>query len=141
MQATRTAVVDVPVGTVWKIAADHEGMTDWGPGVHATLLKRGTGDRNGVGAVRKIKTTLPAPAIVEEITAFEPEQRLAYRAVSGVPLKNYSGEIALRTVPAGTEITYTIRADQRVPLVDGAMVGLICRALLSLLTRQAKRTR
>ncbi len=138
MQATRTAVVKAPAQIVWSVVSDHEGMAAWGLGWHVTLLRRGADDRNGVGALRKVKQAVPAPAIVEEIVAFEPPHRMAYRAVSGVPLRNYRGEIRLRPVSDGTEITYTISADRRVPLLDGLAVGLICRTLLAALVRQIK---
>ncbi|MGN6609737.1 MAG: SRPBCC family protein [Jatrophihabitans sp.] len=140
MQSTRTAVVPAPVDQVWSVVADHEGMSKWGPGLSATLLQRGTTERNGVGAVRKIAPPKPAPAIVEEIIGFEPSSRLRYKALSGVPLKNYQGEIALRPVGNGTEITYTISADQRLPLVDRVAVGAIARTLLAALVRQVGKT-
>ena len=139
MQATFRTVVDAPIDTVWQVVADHEGMGEWGPGLHATLLKRGADHRNGVGAVRKLTSTLPAPAIVEEITAFDPPHRLDYRATSGVPLRNYGGSVELRSAAGGTEIAYTISADRRLPGLDAALVQVLARALSALLVRQVKK--
>ena len=139
MRATSTAVVNAPMDQVWALVSDHEGMTGWGPGLKVDLVRNGDGDRNGVGAVRKIRTPLSVLAIVEEVVDFDPPYRMAYRAVSGVPLKNYLGEIELTTVATGTRIDYSISADSRVPLVDDVSVKAISRGLLMALTRQARR--
>jgi uncharacterized protein YndB with AHSA1/START domain len=138
--ATATASVAVPVDRVWAVLSDHEGMSAWAPGLKAELTKPGETERNGVGAVRKLSTPGPAPAIVEEITAYEPDQRLAYKALAGVPLKGYRGEVQLRPSGAGTEIEYTISVEPRVPVVEPAVAKLIARSLLALLVRQVRRS-
>lgn len=140
MKATATATVSAPIDRVWTLLSDHEGMTGWAPGLKSTLTKAGSSERNGLGAVRKISTPLPAPAIVEEIVAFEPKQRLSYKALSGVPLKNYVGDVVLTPVAGGTSISYTISADKRVPGFDNVAVKVIARTLLSMLVRQAKKS-
>jgi uncharacterized protein YndB with AHSA1/START domain len=139
MRATSTAVVNAPIDSVWALIADHEGMAGWGPGLKVDLVRNGDGDRNGKGAVRKIRTPLPVLAILEEVVDFDPPYRMAYRAVSGVPLKNYLGEIELTTVAAGTRIDYSISADARIPVLDDLAVKAISRGLLLALTRQARR--
>src|SRR4051794_19826053 len=125
MRATSIATVPASADQVWEVLSDHEGMTHWGPGLSVTLRAEGATDRNGVGAVRVISAPGPAPAIVEEVTAFEPRRRLGYKALSGVPLRNYHGDVVLREVGSGTEISYTISADRRVPLVEQAVVKAI----------------
>jgi uncharacterized protein YndB with AHSA1/START domain len=140
MHATSTATVPASPDQVWEVLSDHEGMTHWGPGLSVTLRAEGAADRNGVGAVRVIAARGPAPSIVEEVTAFEPGRRLGYRALSGVPLRNYRGDVVLREVPGGTEISYTVSADQRVPLVEQAAVKAISFALLRALVRRVRAT-
>ncbi len=138
MQSTVSKTVNAPIDRVWAIIADHEGMAKWAPGLSAAILKDGADTRNGVGAVRELKGPLSVPTIVEEIVGFEPQRRLAYRALSGVPLKNYTGEIVL--TPQGTErttITYTVAADQRVPLVEKAVTLAIATSLLGAVVLQA----
>ncbi len=126
MRATATAVVAAPVARVWAVLADHEGMSKWAPGVKATLIRHGDFDRNGVGAQRRIRAVPLLPAFVEEITEFEPDHKLSYRAVSGIPFRNYLGEVELRPVGDGTEIRYTISADNRIPAVAEALAhGLL----------------
>ncbi|HWJ82851.1 MAG TPA: SRPBCC family protein [Nocardioides sp.] len=138
MQATSTATVSASPDLVWSVLSDHEGMASWGPGLTVTLRKEGTAVRNGVGAVRAIDAPGPAPTIVEEVTAFEPGERLGYRALSGVPLRNYQGEVTLAASGEGTRIGYTITADPRLPLVDRVLVTVISKVLLTALVRRVR---
>jgi uncharacterized protein YndB with AHSA1/START domain len=77
--------MDAPAERIWAILADHEGMSTWASGLQVTLDRPGLETRNGVGAVRRVTIPAPAPAIVEEITSFDPAVRLAYRGISGLP--------------------------------------------------------
>ena len=138
VKATSTATVSAAPEAVWAVLADHEGMSAWAPGLKVALRKEGVGDRNGVGAVRAIDAPGPAPAIVEEVTAFEPNLRLGYRALSGVPLRNYRGEVVLTATSGGTSIAYTVTADQRVPLVERGLVAVIAKVLLTALVRRVR---
>lgn len=139
MFAVTTATVAAPIDKVWAVVADHEGMSEWGPGMTAEITQPGSPERNGLGAVRKIGAPGPAPAIVEQITVFEPNKHLQYKALSGVPLKNYFGDIELKQTAGGTEITYKISAVQRVPLVEQLICKAISVTLLQLLVRAIKR--
>jgi hypothetical protein len=114
-------------------------MSAWAPGLEATLDRVGAAARNGVGAVRRISVPGPAPAIFEEITAFEPDTKLGYRALSGVPFKEYAGEVVLRPAGSGTEIRWTLRITERVPVVEKAAAALVARTLLTALVRQVKK--
>ena len=76
--------VPTPIDQAWKVLADHAGMSQWGP-VKVVVEKPGAPERDGVGAVRRISAPGPAPAIVEEITAFDAPTRLGYKALAGVP--------------------------------------------------------
>ena len=139
MRSTLTRTVSVPVDTVWAVLIDHEGMRDWAPGLKAKVTKSGSGERNGLGAVREISSALPMPAIVEEIVEFAPPNRFAYRALAGVPLRNYRGDVELRAAGQGTKISYSISGESRVPLVGNVATRAIAFTLLSALARQAKK--
>jgi carbon monoxide dehydrogenase subunit G len=141
MESTARTTVSAPIEVVWEVLADHEGLSTWGPGIKAALTTPGESDANGVGAVRRISTPLPAPTIVEEVTLFEPGHRLTYKALGGVPLRNYEGDVVLSESGGGTAISYTIRADQRVPLVEKALTKVIAAGLLSGLVRAVKKAR
>lgn len=139
MRAVATAVVTAPPDQVWAALADHEAMSAWGPGITVTLTEEGAPDRNGVGAVRRIAAPGPAPAIVEEITRFEPGKALGYKALGGVPFKNYQGEVELTPEGTGTRIEWAISADQRVPLAEKAAIKTVAGVLLRLLVRAVGR--
>lgn len=138
-RVTASATVQRPVEHVWSVLADHEGMTSWGPGLTVTLDQEGSTDRNGLGAVRRIAAPGPAPAIVEEIVAFEPGSKLGYKALSGVPFKNYGGEVVLSPAGTGTRIDYSITLDERVPLVEKGAAAAVARVLLTALVRASKK--
>jgi uncharacterized protein YndB with AHSA1/START domain len=110
---TFTHEVPVPPETVWEIVADHSGMARWTPLRHVVMESGGRPEPNGVGAVRALH--LIGPPIREEVTAFEPTRRLAYRLLSGLPVRDYTGEIVLAPTDAGTRLSWTIRFSPRVP--------------------------
>ena len=138
MRATSIATVNAPVDQVWAVLAHHEGMASWGPGMKVSLDKEGVAERNGVGAVRRIKAPGPAPAIVEEITRFEADGVLGYKALGGVPFRDYSGEVVLSPAGAGTRIEWTLTADQRLPVVEQVALKAVVTTLLQLLVRAVK---
>jgi uncharacterized protein YndB with AHSA1/START domain len=112
---TFTHSVPVPPATVWQVLADHPGMSRWTPLRRVVMEAGGSPDPNGVGAVRALH--LVGPPIREEVTAFEPERRLGYRALSGLPARDYSGEVVLEPEGPGTRIQWTITFS---PLFPGA---------------------
>ena len=136
---TATATIPKPVEHVWSVLVDHEGMSTWGPGLQVTLVEEGAGDRNGLGAVRRIDAPGPAPAIVEEIVVFEENSAFGYRAKAGVPFKNYSGLVTLTPAGAGTRVDYAITIDPRVPVVEKGAAAVVARVLLGGLVRASKR--
>ncbi|MEB3070598.1 SRPBCC family protein [[Mycobacterium] vasticus] len=129
MHATATTTVAAPASRVWEVLSDYEGMSSWAPGLKITVIQPGSPQPNGVGAHRRIQAVPGMAPLVEEIIAFEPDQRLSYRGVSGIPFRNYIGDVALRPSGTGTEISYTISADNRLPgvaavLAHGLLFGL-----------------
>lgn len=138
-RVTASATVPRSVDHVWSVLSDHEGMSSWGPGISVTLEREGTGDRNGLGAVRRISAPGPMPAIVEEVVAFEPGSKLGYQALAGVPFKNYGGEVVLSPAGEGTRIDYSLTIDPRVPVVEKAAATAVAHGLLGALVRASKR--
>ncbi len=138
MKTTATAVLDVPISRAWEVLADHEGMSSWGP-VTVTLDRPGTPERSGLGAVRRIVAPGPAPAIVEEVVVFEPQRQLSYRAVSGVPFRNYRCDVMLTEVPQGTQVDYSVGYTPRVLLLERVPVALVARGLLAAYSRAVRR--
>ncbi|MDD7812463.1 SRPBCC family protein [Mycolicibacter sinensis] len=135
MHATATATVAAPAARVWAVLSDYEGMSAWAPGLQITLARPGSPEPNGVGAQRRIKAVPGMAPLVEEIVAFEPDQRLSYRGVSGIPFRNYLGDVVLRPSGAGTEISYTISADNQLP----GVAAVLAHGLLFALKRAVKK--
>jgi uncharacterized protein YndB with AHSA1/START domain len=142
MKATSTAKATVAQSPehVWSVLSDHEGMSHWAPGLRAVLKREGTSERNGVGAVRSIGAAGPIPPIVEEIVEFEPGKRLVYKALSGVPFKDYFGTVELRPSGTGTEISYTVSVARRLPGVEKAAATGVAHTLLKMLVRRSRAT-
>ncbi|MFW0789859.1 SRPBCC family protein [Gordonia sp. CPCC 205333] len=138
VSAQATASVKKPTAQVWAALADHAGMSAWGPGTKVNVTAAKEGDPNGVGAVRRIKVG-PGPAIVEEITEFSPDQKLGYRALAGVPFKDYQGLVALTATPGGTEIVWTLTAADRLRGVESVALKVLVGVLLRLFTRSLNR--
>lgn len=136
---TATATVPRTADHVWSVLVDHEGMSSWGPGLTVKLHNEGAPDRNGLGAVRRITAPGPAPAIVEEVVLFEEGSRFGYRALSGVPFKDYGGTVTLTPQGSSTRVDYAITIDERVPVVEKLAAAGVARVLLTALVRAAKR--
>ncbi|MCV7386038.1 SRPBCC family protein [Mycolicibacter longobardus] len=135
MHATATATVAAPASRVWAVLTDFEGMSSWAPGLQVTVIRPGAPEPNGVGAQRRIKAVPGMAPLVEEVIAFEPDHRMSYRGVSGIPFRNYVGEVALRPAGAGTEISYTVSADNPLP----GVASVLAHGLLFALKRAVKK--
>lgn len=122
--------INLPADQVWEVLADHEGMSEWSPVVSAELERKGDQTPNGVGAVRSIR--MLGMKIREQVTEFSPERRLGYRALSGIPLRDYAGEVVLAPDGASTGVTWVLSTTNRFPgtrLLLGVNARLFVRAL------------
>ena len=90
----------------WEIVSNHERMSQWTPAHEVVLETLGSPDRNGVGAVRALR--MFGPTIRERITAFEPPHKLRYELVSGMPFRDYTGEITVEPNGSGSRISTAI---------------------------------
>lgn len=138
MHVTAHATVAAPIESVWATLTDHVGMETWGPGISVSLGTPGTPDPNGVGAVRRISTPGPGPAIVEEVTTFEAPHVFGYKALSGTPFPGYTGEVRLTPSGTGTAIAYTVASTASFPLVK-APLAAVGQVLLRMLVRAVNR--
>ncbi|QZH61773.1 SRPBCC family protein [Mycolicibacterium farcinogenes] len=91
---------------VWSIVANHEGMSEWTPSRKVVLEAPGNPDRYGVGAIRALH--MFGPVIRERITRFEPPTTLQYRLVSGLPFREYTGQITVEPTETGSLMSAVI---------------------------------
>jgi uncharacterized protein YndB with AHSA1/START domain len=98
---------------VWDVVSDHAGMPRWTPFRRAVLERPGQPDPNGVGAVRVLH--LVGPPTREVVVEFEPPHRLRYRLLSGLPFRDYIGEITIEAEGTGSRLSTNLRFRARIP--------------------------
>lgn len=121
---------------VWRVLTDHCGWTRWAGVKEVVLRQQGDPPPNGLGAIRVVRKS--GIAVEEEITAFDPPQRLAYRLVAGIPIRNHEGEVCLDLSESGTRVTWRARFDPIVPLTGGLLKRALARELQNILDRLAR---
>lgn len=110
VHATSTA----PPEAVWALLADVTTWPDWSDFEEAVVERPGTNAPQGVGALRRLK--LGRTRSREEIVAFDPPRHVAYTLLSGLPLRNYRGDVTLTaTSTGGTDIHWQSRFSPRIP--------------------------
>ena len=105
--AQRTITIRRPVGEVFAFVADGLNGPKWRPGILDIELTSG----QGVGAVYRQGVKGPGGRRIAadyEITAFEPDRRIAFKAIAG-PARP-TGEFRLEPVPEGTRLTFSLDA-------------------------------
>src|SRR3954468_21853720 len=121
------------VAITWAVLADQIGMTAWTPARAVTIEHQGDPRPAGIGTIRVMSLT---PLIVrEQITAADEPTRLAYRLLSGIPVRDYVGETVLSGGDTTTDIVWTVTLTPRWPGTTFA-VRRVVRALAYGLARQ-----
>jgi uncharacterized membrane protein len=106
--AERTISINRPVDEVFRLVADGAKAPLWRSGV--LDVERVSGD--GAGAVYRQGVRGPGGRRIPadyEITAFEPNERIAFRAIAG-PVRP-EGEFQFEGIGAATALTFSLRAE------------------------------
>lgn len=114
-----TETIALPIDRAFELLTDHARYHRF-PGItRSELLKKGTPAPNGLGAVRRV--ALGKVELDEEITGFEPPNRLAYRVVASRPIEvvHEGGVMELTEVAEGTRIRWRSTFRLAIPLVGG----------------------
>jgi uncharacterized protein YndB with AHSA1/START domain len=98
--------------TVWALLADADGWSGWGPWNASGYESRGDQEPVGVGAIRVVRRR--RTKITERVLEVEAGRRMAYTVVSGLPVRNYRGEVTLTATDSGTRIRWTASWDRTV---------------------------
>jgi uncharacterized protein YndB with AHSA1/START domain len=130
---TLHASAAAPPEVVFDVLTDHRGYTKFKPFRSATLEREGDPPPNGVGAIRALGAAPGAPPLREEVLVYEPPTRFSYRLISGAPVRDHVGTVTLEPEGQGTRITYYVETTPKVPLVGGALVGVVKATIGSLL--------
>jgi uncharacterized protein YndB with AHSA1/START domain len=98
---------------VWDVVSTHAGMFRWTPYRKSILEREGANHPNGVGAIRALY--LLGRPTREQITAFEPPHRLRYTLLSGLPFRDYTGEVTVEPDGSGSRLHTRIAFRTRIP--------------------------
>jgi uncharacterized protein YndB with AHSA1/START domain len=129
---TLTRTTTAPIETVFDALTDHRAIADYVWAVRrSTLDREGTPAPNGVGAVRRLEAL--GPAIVEEIIEYQRPTGYAYKMLSGAPVRDHVGTVALREVGTGTEVSWHLRSTPKIPGLDWLLSPVLKRVIGELL--------
>ncbi|EYF03485.1 SRPBCC family protein [Chondromyces apiculatus] len=109
--------IHAPVARVFEIVSDHESFMRAEDGTRTKLVRPGTAERNGLGALREVQVRSGIRGL-EEITAFERPSSFAYRLrETTLPIRHHGG--LLRFIPRGegTQVDWSSRFEVTLPLV------------------------
>lgn len=106
--------------TVYALLRDGATWPDWAPIDSFELEREGAGEREGVGAVRVLRSGRVTGR--DTITELVENRRFAYANESSLPVKDYRGTVDLDPLPdGGTAITWVSEFDPKFP-GTGALV-------------------
>lgn len=123
--------VAAPAETVFEVLTDHRRYAEITPMRKSTLEREGEPAPNGIGAIRVL--TSVGPPLREEVIAYEPCALFSYRLLSGAPVRDHVGSVALTPNDGGTKVVYAVRTTPTLPLVGGAVVAVVKLAIKQLL--------
>jgi uncharacterized protein YndB with AHSA1/START domain len=125
-------VVAAPPETVFDVLVDHRGYADITPVRRVELEREGDPAPNGVGAIRVLHSV--GPPLREEVVAYQRPSRFSYKILSGVPVRDHIGTVALTPEGTGTKIVYVVRMIPTVPIGGAVVVAVTKQAIKQLLS-------
>ena len=112
--------LEAPLEGVFDAMADHGRYYRFRPISQSELTREGDADKNGVGAVRRLRAGLLR--FDEEITAYERPNRLDYLIIDvNVPLDHDGGSIRFEPTKSGTKVLWTSSFRITTPVVGGPL--------------------
>lgn len=125
---------------MFDVLTDHRAYSRFTPLRRSILERTGEPSPNGVGAVRVLSVV--GPPLREEVTAYEPRRLFAYRLLSGLPVRDHTGEVELSESPGGTSVRYRVVSETKLPVPDalwGQMVRPAIKQLLDGIQKESER--
>ncbi len=117
-----------PIDEVFEALSDHAGYTRFRGFSTAELVREGTEERNGVGALRRL--VVRPLRFEEEITGFERPTRMDYliRKVN-LPFRHDGGTITLSETATGTRVLWRSTFTVPVPVIGPALGALLAAGI------------
>ncbi|MFI5316520.1 MAG: SRPBCC family protein [Myxococcota bacterium] len=113
MQIELTQHVEAPPERVFALYTDHLSWSRWAGVKEVVLRQKGDPPPNGLGAIRVIRAR--GMAIEEEVTAFDPPNRMTYRLVAGAPVRDHEGIVRFEPAGTGTQVTWRVTFRPLIP--------------------------
>jgi uncharacterized protein YndB with AHSA1/START domain len=123
--------IAAPPQTVFDVLTEHHLYAAITPMRRSILEREGEPPPNGVGAIRVL--TSVGPPLREEVIAYLPPSRFSYKLLSGAPVRDHVGTVELSAEGEGTKMVYAVRTIPTLPLVGGAVVGVVKQAIKALI--------
>jgi len=115
--------IAAPIEQAWEFLSDQEGYTFASQVKEAKLLQEGDNERNGVGAVLKVRAM--GATILWEIVDFDPPERFEYHITHfPIPFRHESGTVVLTSRDGGTHASWVSSYEVPIPLI-GRILELI----------------
>ena len=134
--AEADAVCSAPREAAWGVLADASRWSEWGIWSSSSLEREGDPAPDGVGAIR-VFVKRPVTSR-EEVVEFVPGERLVYRLLSGLPVRDYTGTVTLLDDPAGCRISWRSAWESRVPGMQRQLQKVL-EQVCALAAREAER--
>jgi uncharacterized protein YndB with AHSA1/START domain len=100
-KAYASAVIDVPIETVWKIVRDFNGLPTWHPAIASSEIEEGL-NSGTVGCIRSFHLKDGAHVREQLLALSDSEHSLSYSFVKpAFPVKNYVAAIRLISITEG----------------------------------------
>jgi uncharacterized protein YndB with AHSA1/START domain len=128
--------VAAPPEVVFDVLTDHRRYTDITPLRRAELEREGEPVPDGRGAIRVLGAV--GPPMREEVLAYEPPYRFAYKLLSGLPVRDHVGTVELSPSEGGTQVVYAVRTTPTLPLGGFAVIAVLKQGIRTLLAGVAK---
>jgi uncharacterized Zn finger protein (UPF0148 family) len=114
--------VNLPVEKVWSLLGNFTKAPS--SKIEVLVEKEGDSETNGVGTIRKI--TIGKVCVREILDSANPPYSFTYRILSGVPMKEYLGNVRLEPRENSTIIHWSAELTPKIPLT-----GWICSWIAS----------
>jgi hypothetical protein len=112
-----------PVDVVWPLVGEARHWHLWSFLTASVLEREGSPLPDGVGAVRRF--TILGIGSREEVVVWEPPGHLAYRILSGFPVRNYRSDVILTPDGSGTRIDWAGTYDPKFPGTSRALAAVL----------------
>lgn len=113
--------LNAPIERVFAVLSDHENYKRFRDVTDSSLVRPGHSDKNGVGAVRRIRAL--QAVLDEEIPVFEPPNRFEYRVIRSrpFPLEHHLGLVELTAMGEQTRVRWESVFRIRVPVLGNML--------------------